>query len=462
MDLKRFATRALYATLMTGGLTLLGAGVAHAAETGGDDGIASGTQTGISIDLPITLAGNGLSVLGDSSSSGAETATGGDAQAASEAAEPPATSGDDGVGSGTQALVDVSIPVTLGGNAISVLGDSASEGASTATATTDTEGAAAGGGEPSGTSGDDAVLGGTQVLPDVTLPVTVGGNAISVLGDSSSTGSNSTVDGPGDAATGGATTGGSEAVLGGTQVLPDVTLPVTVGGNAVSIVGDASSTGSNSTVDGPGDAATGGATTGGSEAVLGGTQVLPDVTLPVTVGGNAVSIVGDSSSTGSNSTVDGPGDAATGGATTGGSDGVLGGTQLIPVVDVPITIGGNAISVLGDSETEAPTTVVVPAEPTQPGTPVEPGTPVDPGTPTDPVGPSTPAEPIVPGSTTNPGATASTASVAGIGELTVIAAARKGVLASTGSETAALGVAGGLVLLAGLLLVGFRRFAARN
>jgi len=407
MDLKRFATRALYATLMTGGLTLLGAGVAHAAETGGDDGIASGTQTGISIDLPITLAGNGLSVLGDSSSSGAETATGGDAQAASEAAEPPATSGDDGVGSGTQALVDVSIPVTLGGNAISVLGDSASEGASTATATTDTEGAAAGGGEPSGTSGDDAVLGGTQVLPDVTLPVTVGGNAISVLGDSSSTGS-------------------------------------------------------NSTVDGPGDAATGGATTGGSEAVLGGTQVLPDVTLPVTVGGNAVSIVGDSSSTGSNSTVDGPGDAATGGATTGGSDGVLGGTQLIPVVDVPITIGGNAISVLGDSETEAPTTVVVPAEPTQPGTPVEPGTPVDPGTPTDPVGPSTPAEPIVPGSTTNPGATASTASVAGIGELTVIAAARKGVLASTGSETAALGVAGGLVLLAGLLLVGFRRFAARN
>ena len=120
--MKRLALRALYATLFAGGLTLLGAGVAHASETSGDDGILSGTQAGISIELPVTLGGNAISLIGDSSSSDATTAV-----SSGDAAEPVAvTSGDDGIGSGTQALIDVSVPVTVGGNAISVIGDSSS------------------------------------------------------------------------------------------------------------------------------------------------------------------------------------------------------------------------------------------------------------------------------------------------------------------------------------------------
>ena len=77
--MKRLALRALYATLFAGGLTLLGAGVAHASETSGDDGILSGSQVGISIELPVTLSGNAISVIGDSQSSDAttEVATGG-------------------------------------------------------------------------------------------------------------------------------------------------------------------------------------------------------------------------------------------------------------------------------------------------------------------------------------------------------------------------------------------------
>src|SRR4029453_5399140 len=106
--MKRLALRALYATLFAGGLTLLGAGVAHASETSGDDGILSGSQVGISIELPVTVSGNAISVIGDSQSSDATTAVvtdGGDA-------DPVAvTSGEDGIGSGTQALIDVSAPV---------------------------------------------------------------------------------------------------------------------------------------------------------------------------------------------------------------------------------------------------------------------------------------------------------------------------------------------------------------
>ena len=129
--MKRLALRALYATLFAGGLTLLGAGVAHASETGGDDGILSGTQLGISIEAPVTVSGNAISVIGDSQSSDAATLV-----ATDGGSDPVAvTSGDDGIGSGTQALIDVSAPVTIAGNAISVIGDSTSSDASSAVLT---------------------------------------------------------------------------------------------------------------------------------------------------------------------------------------------------------------------------------------------------------------------------------------------------------------------------------------
>ena len=179
--MKRLALRALYATLFAGGLTLLGAGVAHASETSGDDGILSGSQVGISIELPVTVGGNAISLIGDSQSSDASTEVmtgGGDA-------DPVAvTSGEDGIGSGTQALIDVSAPVTIGGNAISVIGDSSSSDAETVVAPA--EPAAASDAGSVQTSGEDSILGGTQGLIDLSAPVTVSGNAISVIGDSSS------------------------------------------------------------------------------------------------------------------------------------------------------------------------------------------------------------------------------------------------------------------------------------
>src|SRR5690606_12260802 len=91
------------------------------------------------------------------------------------------TDGTDGTLSGTQVLADLGLPVTLGGNAISLLGDATSSGADTATAP------ATAGEQEGSTSGTDGVLGGSQVLADLGVPVTLGGNAISVLGDASST-----------------------------------------------------------------------------------------------------------------------------------------------------------------------------------------------------------------------------------------------------------------------------------
>lgn len=233
--MKTIVSRALWGTLIAGGITLLGATVAQAAETTGEDGLLSGTQALVSLQAPVTVAGNALSVIGDSESTDAATAAPAPAAAPAEAR----TDGSDGVASGTQAPVSVAVPVTVGGNAVSVLGDAESTGAESsapAPAPARNEDATAPEAAPA-TSGEDGVLAGTQVLAPVAAPVTAGGNAVSVLGDAESTDATTTAPAPtGNPA--GAITDGQDGILGGTQVLAPVGLPVTLGGNAVSVIGD--------------------------------------------------------------------------------------------------------------------------------------------------------------------------------------------------------------------------------
>lgn len=366
--------RALWGALIGGGISLLGAGVAQAAETSGEDGLLSGTQALVDVDLPVTVSGNAISVLGDSHSEGADTP-------APEPAPAPeaSTSGTDGTASGSQAIITVEVPITVSGNAISVAGDSQSDGAQTSSS---------GASEPApeaSTSGEDSVAGGTQGVVSVEAPVTVSGNAISVLGDSEST----------DASTGAVGNGNS---------------------------GD--------------DTA---ANTSGDDSVAGGTQVVVPVEAPVTVGGNAISAIGDSQSTDATT---GNGGGSNGGDTTiGGSDSILGGTQVLLPISLPITIGGNAISVIGDSETTSPTTPGVPGDPTEP---TDPGTPTDPDT---PAGPTTPSTPVTPASSGSP------VSVSAMPASTGTTA----ILAATGGDVAGWAAGLGLLMLFAGLVLAHRR-----
>jgi hypothetical protein len=372
---------------------LLGAGVAHASDTSGDDGILSGTQLGISIESPVTISGNSLSVIGDSESSDAATAVSTDS---AEPASPPVavTSGDDGIGSGSQAIVDVSAPVTVSGNAVSVIGDSSSSGATTEVASGD-----AGGGADATTSGEDSIVGGTQGIVDVTAPVTIGGNAVSVVGDSSSEDAITTVESSGGSDGGSARTSGEDSILGGTQLLAGVDAPITVGGNAVSVIGD-SSTDDATTVVHSGSGSAADAWTSGDDSILGGTQILPDLSLPV-------------------------------------------------------TIGGNAVSVIGDASTDGATTVV---DPVDPADPVDPTDPVDP---VDPVDPTDPTDPTTPGDGGDSGAAGPSAAVASDGVAATLAAASGG-LASTGLDAGFWERLALFLLVTGAGLVAVRRFALRR
>ena len=118
--------RGLWTVLVTGGLLALGAGVAYADDTtSGDDGVGSGSQALLGLNLPISVGGNGISILGDSSSSGASN-TGGTGGSSPSVW----TGGTDSLLGGSQGVVDANAPITVSGNAISVLGDSSSEDSS--------------------------------------------------------------------------------------------------------------------------------------------------------------------------------------------------------------------------------------------------------------------------------------------------------------------------------------------
>jgi hypothetical protein len=127
--MKKYVSRALWCALLAGGLTVLGATAANAAESGGEDGLVSGNQVLSSITAPVIVEGNAISVLGDSSSSG--TSTGPAVVSDSGDSDSAVTDGEDGVASGNQVSPDVTAPVAVEGNAISLLGDSSSSGIST-------------------------------------------------------------------------------------------------------------------------------------------------------------------------------------------------------------------------------------------------------------------------------------------------------------------------------------------
>ncbi|MEO7123820.1 MAG: hypothetical protein ABI400_12030, partial [Lacisediminihabitans sp.] len=126
--MNKIISRGLWGVLFLAGLSVLGTTAANAAETNGGGGTASGTQGIVSLSAPISVGGNAISLLGNSSSSNAPSTTAPVAAPAETSAS--STSGRTSLVGGTQALINAIAPVSVGGNAISVLGDSSSQGSS--------------------------------------------------------------------------------------------------------------------------------------------------------------------------------------------------------------------------------------------------------------------------------------------------------------------------------------------
>src|SRR6266704_4106664 len=168
------------------------------------------------------------------------------------------------------------------------------------------------------TTGSGGIFSGNQVNAPLSIPATVCGNAIAVLGDAfggcesaasassasqssashSSTSHHSTSHhaashsstSASGASASSQTTSGSHSVLGGNQVSVPVSAPVTVCGNAVAVVGEAMS-GCAPAAAAQGES-TGSSSTSGSGSVGGGNQVSVPVSVAVSVCGNALAVAG--------------------------------------------------------------------------------------------------------------------------------------------------------------------------
>ncbi|MGK3709151.1 chaplin family protein [Arthrobacter sp. IK3] len=247
--------RGLLGTLFAGGLLALGTTAANAEPvTSGSDGLLSGTQITAPITIPINLGTNSLAILGEANTEttseaatpGMGTETGTPAAGTGPVTSGPATSGSDGLLSGTQITAPITIPVNLGTNSLAILGEANTETTSeAATPAADTAiGTPAAGTEPV-TSGSDGLLSGTQITAPITIPVDLGTNSLAVLGEANTETTSEAATPAADTAIGtptagtGPATSGSGGLLSGTQITAPITIPVNLGTNSLAVLGEA-------------------------------------------------------------------------------------------------------------------------------------------------------------------------------------------------------------------------------
>ncbi|NUR71948.1 MAG: DUF320 domain-containing protein [Hamadaea sp.] len=205
------------------------------------------------------------------------------------------------------------------------------------------------------TSNNVGIGNGTQVDAHIQAPINVCGNAISVLGGASA----GCVGGawathPGEL--GNLVSSDNFGLLNGTQLRALLQAPIDACGNAIGVGGSATAWcvgGSSAKVESAAleSARTEGATLTSTQNVglLNGTQVLAPIQIPIDVCGNAIGVLGGATAGcvgGSHASLDAE---SLPDAWTGLNFGIGNGTQLMPLIQIPIDICGNAIAVLGSA-----------------------------------------------------------------------------------------------------------------
>jgi hypothetical protein len=355
--MKTWVRKSLKVGVLSAGILLFAGGTAQADwNTSDNDGVLTGNQLGLSVDVPINICGNAVAVLGDAMAGCEINGGGGGAEEAGDWD----SSGNGGIGTGNQVFVPVHVPINICGNAVGVLGDAGAE------CTIGGEGAGAGNTyeaapvtESWDTSDNDGVGTGNQVLAVLDAPINVCGNAVGVLGDAMAGCEINPGDGAGADEAGDWTTSGNDGVLTGNQVAAILHVPVNVCGNALAILGDAGATCTiNGSGDDNGDDDGNGDDGDDDDDNGGGTGDDYDSDEGRRGHREALPVVGEASALRQLTQVVKT-DSVLGGArqessrteswTTTDNDGVLTGNQVALAIDLPLTIAGNAVAVLGDS-----------------------------------------------------------------------------------------------------------------
>ncbi|HEX6359719.1 hypothetical protein [Actinophytocola sp.] len=196
---------------------------------------------------------------------------------------------------------------------------------------------------------------GNQVNLDLVIPIEITGNAVAVLSNASAT-NNSAHSYGHDHDVHGSSGGGT---ISGNIVDVDWAAPVQVTNNAIAVMGKACTDGTSSQ-----DAwATGDIVADGSQSVLGGNVVAPQLATPVQADGNAIAGLGyaDAKSESDSSATSG------GYILTSGEDSVGGGNAVPVPVGMPVKVNNNALMGLGKARSEGNSTADAHAGATRPG-----------------------------------------------------------------------------------------------
>lgn len=240
---------------------------------------------------------------------------------------------------GNKVVGNVAVPIQITGNALGVLGNATVDSDSTQTYENNTD---------VNTSGAGGGLAGNVVNLDWALPVQIAGNALGLGGSGKTSGSAS----QSATTTGDVATDGTNGGLAGNVVSPQGATPVQVSGNALGwFLGHA-----ETDFAGSSEANSGGwTTTHGSQGAGAGNVANLPIALPVKASNNAVSWGGDADSAGS-STADATAGDTTPGLndipsyiTTDGDQSFLAGNIVQPQGAVPATVVGNAAAWIGNS-----------------------------------------------------------------------------------------------------------------
>jgi hypothetical protein len=385
--MQTWAKRGIQTALVTGGLLMLGTGIASA-----DENVSPDTPAGpldVNASIPVDISKNALGTLGKQvnlpevhkeistkpvtgklngalapvsrtdafkSAAPAIGATNGATSKVTAAAsqlgqslgsadgkrvdqaEPTVQSTGDPF-MGNKVVGNVALPIQITGNALGVLGNASVDSDETQTYEHNTD---------VSTSGAGGGLAGNVVNLDWALPVQISGNALGLGGSGKTSGSAS----QSATTTGDVATDGTNGGLAGNVVSPQGATPVQVSGNALGwFLGHA-----ETDFDDSSDATSGGWTTthGSQGAGTGNVANLP-IALPVKASNNAVSWGGDADSAGSSNADATAGDTTPGlngipsYITTDGDQSFLAGNIVQPQGAVPATVVGNAAAWIGNS-----------------------------------------------------------------------------------------------------------------
>jgi len=312
------AAFAYFAMVMGAGFLLVSGPVAaHADQVSGPNaGIASGNQLSSVLQMPIDISGNAVSVLGfaDASSVGGAGAVNTESASATEAGQ---VSGfNSGILSGNQVSSVVQVPVSVCGNSVAVLGFA----------------------NASCVGGAGAVNGG---------------------GGWSNGGWDNDGNGSGSGGYGGSHSGGYGSNNGGYGAADDDDAYGQGGGRGNNYDdehgrnrGGARGMGAGArNMGGGGALSNGGAdqVTGYNAGLVSGNQVSSVIQAPIDVSGNAIALFGfaSASSVGGAGAVNESASTTEAGQVSGFNAGVLTGNQISSVVQVPISVCGNSIAILG-------------------------------------------------------------------------------------------------------------------